>query len=98
MRTFPVFSARMGTKNAKWQLGVCPALRIVFARKNAERTSVRSAGKTGVIYLIVSSSSPALTDWPPLTKTSSIVPSMRATTLVSIFMASITASTSLTLT
>ena len=23
----------MGTKNAKWQLGVCPALRIVFARK-----------------------------------------------------------------
>ena len=54
--------------------------------------------KTGVIYLIVSSSSPALTDWPPLTKTSSIVPSMRATTLVSIFMASITASTSLTLT
>lgn len=51
----------MGTKNAKWQFGVCPALRVVFARKNAERTSVRSAGKTGVIYLIVSSSSPALT-------------------------------------
>lgn len=43
MRTFPAFSARMGTKNAKWQLGVCPALRIVFARKNAERTRVRSA-------------------------------------------------------
>lgn len=33
MRTFPVFSARMGTKSAKWQLGVCPALRVVFARK-----------------------------------------------------------------
>ncbi len=67
-------------------------------RKKAERTMVRSAWKNRGIYLIVSSSSPALTDWPPLTKTSSTVPSMRATTLVSIFMASITASTSLTLT
>lgn len=98
MRTFPVFSVRMGTKNAKWQLGVCPALRVVFARKKCGAHKRALRRKNGGVYLIVSSSSPALTDWPPLTKTSSTVPSMRATTLVSIFMASITASTSLTLT
>lgn len=110
VRVFPAFPSRMGQKRqngqkaaggvqafpSKGRLEKLPSA-FVFSRAKAERTVVRSAEKPG-IYLIVSSSSPALTDWLGLTKTSSIVPSMRATTLVSIFMASITASTSLTLT